>query len=981
MATIQELNDFKLSDAVVFHDELNPNLWNGTRLDPKVKKQLMLIAEDFITTLGISDLHVKDITVSGSNAAYSYTPHSDLDLHILVDMDKLQNNEVYRELFTAKKTLYNDQHNVSIRNVPVEVYVQDTNEPVNSLGEYSVVNDKWIRIPKKQRANFDQAATKAKYESLSNLIDLALKTADLDRVKKLIDMIRRYRKAGLSKGGEFSPENLAYKAVRSQGAIDALYDLRDTLHGEELSIDEASSREDAIIRINKIKNTAGRTENEIETINGIIEKLMKQYNIRPEELKMSSGISTRNYPNREPVDPLKAKMAKAAYEKQQAASELKREWENFKSRFFKEGADAPAATNVSRIASELKKFARRLGVTAELRQLPEAYFPALELTDLYADKLGTGAGSKVMTELVRLADDAGLNVYLRPSNQGNKAFYAKFGFVKDDKHFAMMVRYPTEEPDEDEVLEEGYTTKQQVIDHFVRMARKRGENVNIARQKGAGAWERGWRGPESNKPKEPKKPKEVKPYDPELYKSVRARLPYRDDDDDTNEDYDPVNETEDRKAAILKIQKHLNKKYGANLDLDGILGPLTRKSINKFMPRAKTGLADEPDKTTAVQGKKVKVSESMNHWQFSKPKKYDREQLQEALEEYFKKDGKWYPHRVHGISSLILQYNTLIESTKETWVDEVKDFWNRLRRLDHRSKLKLNIGTKVSVLQLYTHAYDSDKVFEFRGNLTPKEIVDIDFDSSDRIQTIYFKDGTSFPDRSFIDRGQGGELDGIITMFFGSEKDAEQVLLIAELTKPDGWKISKKNLKEDAANIKEASDYSQYEGEIEDFVQSLSPDEVGVEEFGPYRVHFEGFTDECQEDAERRCNLPSDDPQYLADYDDVYDEVIGDFVKREGGKKPIEVNFAGDDDYPIIYAVFDNPEPYKKPDAWNPKIDEASGYIPSAKEKNDPRFKTALTVDVKPNSIKDNAVKLGLGNIKRTGVPQTANPNGKPRTK
>ena len=774
---ISELKDFKLSDAVVFHDDLNPNLWNGTRLDPKVKQQLMLIAEDFITTLGISDLHVKDITISGSNAAYSYTPHSDLDLHILVDMDKLPNNEVYRELFTAKKTLYNDQHNVSIRNVPVEVYVQDTNEPVKSLGEYSVVNDKWIKIPKKQRANFDQAATKAKYESLAELVDLAIKSADLDRVKKLIDMIRRYRKAGLSKGGEFSPENLAYKAVRSQGAIDALYDLRDTLHGDELSIEEASSREDAIIKINKLKNTSGRTENEIANSNAIIEKLMKQYNIRPKEIGMSQGISSNNYPSREPVDPLKARMAKAAYEKQQAAAELKKEWENFKSRFFKEDAETPAATTVSRIATELKKFARPLGVTAELRQMPEAYFPALELTDLYADKLGTGAGTKVMTELVRLADDAGLNVYLRPSNQGNKAFYAKFGFVKDDKHFAMMVRYPTEEPDEDEVLEEGYTTKQQVIDHFVRMARKRGENVNIARQKGAGAWERGWRGPESNKPKEPKKPKEIKPYDPERYKNVR--LPYRDDDDkdddETNEDYVPVNETEDRKAAVLKIQKHLNKKYGANLDLDGKLGPLTLKSINKFMPRAKTGLADEPNKTTAVQGKK----------------------------------------------------------------------------------------------------------------------------------------------------------------------------------------------------LKEASDYSQYEGEIDDFVQSLSPDEVGVEEFGPYRVHFEGFTDECQEDAERRCKLPSDDPQYLADYDDVYDEVIRDFVKREGGKKPIEVNFAGDDDYPIIYAVFDNSEPSK-----NPKIDEASGYIPSAKEKNDPRFKTALTVDVKPDAIKKNAKAFGF-KTSRAGIPPQARADGK----
>jgi hypothetical protein len=118
-------------------------------------------------------------------------------------------------------------------------------------------------------------------------------------------------------------------------------------------------------------------------------------------------------------------------------------------------------------------------------------------------------------------------------------------------------------------------------------------------------------------------------------------------------------------------------------------------------------------------------------------------------------------------------------------------------------------------------------------------------------------------------------------------------------------------------------DIANYESEIENFVQSLNPDDVGVEQIGPYHVHFEGFTDECQQDAKRRCNLPSDNPRHLANYDDVYKEVIRDFVRREGGKKPLKVGFAGYEDYPVIYAVFDNPEPYKNPDAWNPNpLDE-----------------------------------------------------------
>ena len=151
---LDELESFDLSDAVRFHKKLNPALWEDTHLDPEIRKQLLLIAEDFITYLGVKHLDVDDVTISGSNAAYSYTPHSDLDLHILVDMDKLPNDEVYKELFVSKKNEYNEDFDITVRGVPVELYVQDSKQPHYSLGEYSIVHDKWIKIPKKQKANF-----------------------------------------------------------------------------------------------------------------------------------------------------------------------------------------------------------------------------------------------------------------------------------------------------------------------------------------------------------------------------------------------------------------------------------------------------------------------------------------------------------------------------------------------------------------------------------------------------------------------------------------------------------------------------------------------------------------------------------------------------------------------------------------------------------------------------------------------------------
>jgi hypothetical protein len=72
--------------------------------------------------------------------------------------------------------------------------------------------------------------------------------------------------------------------------------------------------------------------------------------------------------------------------------------------------------------------------------------------------------------------------------------------------------------------------------------------------------------------------------------------------------------------------------------------------------------------------------------------------------------------------------------------------------------------------------------------------------------------------------------------------------------------------------------------------------------------------------------------------------------------------------------IGEDPHYYNKLEKAN--IEEASGYIPSEKQKNDPRFKTALTVDVNPYSIKKNAKAFGWLTT-RAGIPPTAKPSGK----
>ena len=235
---LKEFDEFRLTDAVKFHDRLNPLLFTDERLNNDVKRQLLKIANDFIDYLGITDLDVKDITLSGSNAAYTYTDHSDLDLHIVVDFKNLENDEIYSELFNSKKIMYNDDHTITIHGIPVELYVQNSAEPVRSLGEYSVKNNRWIKFPSRNRANFQERSTREKFKKLVQLSELALNTDDIDTVKKLLSTIKRYRQAGLDKNGEFGPENLAVKALRSRGIIDKLYKHKNWLHSQELSLGE-----------------------------------------------------------------------------------------------------------------------------------------------------------------------------------------------------------------------------------------------------------------------------------------------------------------------------------------------------------------------------------------------------------------------------------------------------------------------------------------------------------------------------------------------------------------------------------------------------------------------------------------------------------------------------------------------------------------------------------------------------------------------
>lgn len=226
---------FESSNYVTINRRLNPKLWKDEQLKPEIKAQLLKIAEKFETFIGI-DLEVIDYTITGSNANYTWTTYSDLDLHIIV---KGMPGETERELFNAKKALWAEEHNITIKNLPVECYVQGSEEEHHSTGVYSIVADQWLEKPKKVKPNLNDAAIQKKKDSLMHDIETALQSKDISTLRDAKEKISKMRKAGLEKAGEWSTENIVFKALRNLGMIDKLTQEIKDLEDEELSLENA----------------------------------------------------------------------------------------------------------------------------------------------------------------------------------------------------------------------------------------------------------------------------------------------------------------------------------------------------------------------------------------------------------------------------------------------------------------------------------------------------------------------------------------------------------------------------------------------------------------------------------------------------------------------------------------------------------------------------------------------------------------------
>ena len=229
------IKDIAEQKLIKINRQLNPKIWDGNDLKPEVADRLMKIAKAFVKFVGI-DLNITDITITGSNANYTWTNYSDLDLHVVVAGLP---DQASRELFNAKKALWAEQHDITIKALPVECYVQGEEEKHHSTGVYSIAKSQWLVEPKKIKPEVDDAAVEAKKDSILHNIETALLSKDLDSLREVKDKITKMRKAGLERAGEWSVENLVFKILRNLGLIDQITLKIQELEDQELSLEQA----------------------------------------------------------------------------------------------------------------------------------------------------------------------------------------------------------------------------------------------------------------------------------------------------------------------------------------------------------------------------------------------------------------------------------------------------------------------------------------------------------------------------------------------------------------------------------------------------------------------------------------------------------------------------------------------------------------------------------------------------------------------
>ena len=239
--------------------ELVPNIWKPDgKLDSRIRLKLLDIADDFWKYVNLTWVEPSGIILTGSICNFNWSQYSDIDLHLIVDFDEIdEKTEFVRDYLDAKKNEWNNEHSgLQIMGYQVELYVQNLGEMPESNGIYDLEENDWIKEPNPddiKSIGLNKFSIKDKAAKIMTIIDdmydALASTDDSHQIEEMGDnasylwkKVKNMRKNSLEKNGESGSGNIVYKILRRTGYLDRLFKLSNVVYDKSNSITESKNK-------------------------------------------------------------------------------------------------------------------------------------------------------------------------------------------------------------------------------------------------------------------------------------------------------------------------------------------------------------------------------------------------------------------------------------------------------------------------------------------------------------------------------------------------------------------------------------------------------------------------------------------------------------------------------------------------------------------------------------------------------------------
>lgn len=265
-ASLVENYDFEVNSSEIDlssfkkKHELVPNIWNPDgKLNSRIRLKLLDIADDFWEYVNLTWVKPSGIILTGSICNFNWSQYSDIDLHLIVDFDEIDEKiEFVKDYLDSKKNEWNNEHSgLQIMGYPVELYVQNLGEMPESNGIYDLEENDWIREPNPddiKSIGLNKFSIKEKAAKIMTIIDdmydALASTDDSHKIEQMGDdasylwkKVKEMRKSSLEKNGESGSGNIVYKILRRTGYLDRLFKLSNVVYDKFNSITESTNVE------------------------------------------------------------------------------------------------------------------------------------------------------------------------------------------------------------------------------------------------------------------------------------------------------------------------------------------------------------------------------------------------------------------------------------------------------------------------------------------------------------------------------------------------------------------------------------------------------------------------------------------------------------------------------------------------------------------------------------------------------------------